>query len=111
MLEQENSSRSSPASRGHVKQVSSWLFFPAPARQELSLGSLQLPGCPEEQISSTAGDRGTGRTALLSRLDSRARQGPHQPNPLVDVNIKMYFSGHEKSDIATKNKKIVLFIK
>lgn len=76
MLKQANSSRSSPASRGQVKQVLSWLFFPAPGREELSLGSLPLPGYPEEQITSSAGDMGTGRTALLSRLDGRAIESP-----------------------------------
>lgn len=56
----------------------------------------------------TAGD---SRTALLSRLGGRAGQGPQQASPLVDSNIKMYFSGHEKSDIAELNKNIVIFIK
>lgn len=70
MLEQENSSRSSPASRGQVKQVPSWFLL-----EELCLGSLPLPRLSTAinfLLSWGCGDR----TVLLSRLDSRAREGP-----------------------------------
>lgn len=70
MLEQENSNHSPPASRGQEKQVPSWLFIER-GREEPSPASFLLPEYPEQQFTSSAGDTGIGRTALLSRLDSR----------------------------------------
>lgn len=106
MLEQENSSRSSAASRGCVKQVSSCCGSPSLCLQ----GKSCLWGASSSQGVQGAG-LGTGRTALLPRLDSRARQGPQQASLLVDSNMKMDFSGRGNSDIAVENKKIEFFVK
>lgn len=105
MLEQENSSSSSAAPGGCVKQVSWWLLLPVPAGEELSPGSSQ-----RVQRSTFPPQLGTwGQAGQLCSPGLTAGLGKALSRPALWTPT--YFSGYEKSDTAMQNKKIKFFIK